>query len=148
MSEAAAAPLNSDSAEATKTPQTPTSKSAPKKRVPRKKKRLRGDVFKRLRNDAEKTVRAATLGIAKALLKETLEGDVKCAKLLFSLLEKNPNETTLPPFRDFASILNGPLTWDPNNPEGLPDEPEDTPAPFDPLDLVPAGKPADASILR
>src|ERR1700691_4147446 len=81
-----------------------------------KKKRLRGDIFKRLRKDTERTVRESTKEIAKALLNKTLLGDVNCAKLLFHLLEKNPNEKPLPPFRDLADILNGGLTWDPNNP--------------------------------
>jgi hypothetical protein len=125
-----ASPPQSDYAETPQTPAASTPKTT-RKRTPPKKKRLRGNVFKRLRKDAEKTVRSATLRIAKALLKQTLLGDVKCAKLLFSLLEKNPNETTLPPFRDFARTLMGDVSWDPNNPEGLPEE---DPAPCGQID--------------
>lgn len=126
MSKTAATTPQSENPKTQKTPQPTTSKTIAK-RAPRKK-RLRGNVFKRLRKDAEKTVRESTMKICKALLKQTLLGDVKCAKLLFFLLEKNPNEKTPHPFRDFASILNGKLDWDPNNPEGLPpDEPADNP---------------------
>src|SRR5580698_7994560 len=109
MPESAAEPLQSVTSETPKN-QAPTNSSSAvaKRKTPPKKKRLRGNVFKRLRKDAEKTVRDNTLKICKALLKQTLQGDIKCAKLLFSLLEKNPNEAAPQKFRDLASILSGP----------------------------------------
>jgi len=61
--------------------------------VPPKKKRVRGPAIRRLRKASAHTISENSEEIAKALLDHTLDGNVNCAKLLFSLLDKTPAES-------------------------------------------------------
>ena len=71
-------------------------------------KRGRGDPIKKLRKASAQKVRDNSEKIAQALLDQTLNGDVGCAKLLFALTENTePSETTKKPepYRSLAEEL-------------------------------------------
>lgn len=98
----------------------------------KKQKRVRGTAIDRLAKAVAKSVRDRSTELSDALFKRALEGDVCCAKLLVTLIEKLP-----PPKRKFRSIAlewaNSPAWKDPNenvDADGEPDNEAMTPEDF------------------
>jgi hypothetical protein len=69
----------------------------------KKKKRVRGNAIDRLAKATARRVRDRSAELSDALFNRALEGDVSCAKLLVTLVEKCP-----PPKRRFRSLA---LEW-------------------------------------
>ena len=87
-----------------------------------KQKRGRGPAIRRLRKASAHTISKNCGEIAEALLKHTLEGNVNCAKLLISLLERTSaeDEQRNKHRPSLAAELEAERQWDPSMSKGGP----------------------------
>ncbi len=88
--------------------------------TPPKQKRVRGPAIRRLRKASAHTISENCDEIAKALLEHTLKGNVNCAKLLLTLLERTSaeNERRHRHRPTLASQLEAEPQWDPSMSKG------------------------------
>jgi hypothetical protein len=83
--------------------------------TPPKQKRVRGSAINRLCKDTAQTVRDNSESIAKSLLALTIKGDIRCARLLIDLIEKDQQKSKRKSNRAHKIIeaLENERQWDP-----------------------------------